>query len=70
MTYPQGPDLVKRLTRIENQLEALRRAEIVILQELTSLYHRETITEHSVQLLLAQLEALKSIRPKKNGDRP
>lgn len=62
MSYPEGPELVKRLTRIENKLEALRRAELVILEELNSLYHRESITDEGVQRLLSQYEALKTLK--------
>lgn len=66
MTYPEGPDLVKRLIRIENQHEALRRAEMVILEELMGLHQSGygPLNGDSVGRLNSQLEALKTLKPK------
>lgn len=66
MNYPEGPDLLKRLLRIENQIEALRRAELVIIEELTGLYQSGygPLEADSVRRLNGQLEALQSLKPK------
>jgi hypothetical protein len=54
----------KRLTRLENQMEALRRGEVVICQELIILYKNRTITDESVQRIMRQLDALIALKPK------
>lgn len=59
-----------QLKRLENQIEALRRAELVILEEMVNLYHRETISDHSLARLMGQIQALKALKVHKNGDRP
>ncbi|MBD1876235.1 hypothetical protein H6F75_22370 [Nodosilinea sp. FACHB-131] len=64
MTYPDGSDLVKRLVRLENQVEALRRVELELCQELVSLFHCGQVTEISAQRILRHLEALKTLKPK------
>lgn len=71
MTYPEGPVLIKRLIRIENQIEALRRAELVILEELQAVHLSgdEALADAAVRRLNGQIEALISLKPQKNGDR-
>lgn len=67
----QPAEIVKRFIRIENQIEALRRAELVILEELVGLHQPGygPLDGDSVGRLNSQLEALKSLKPRKNGDR-
>lgn len=58
--------LMQRFTRLENQIEALRRAEIVIIEELQSLYQSGygPLDADSVGRLNGQLEALKTLKPR------
>lgn len=56
--------LLQRFTRIENQLEALRRAEMVLCEEILSLAHSGQVTERSAQRIMGQLESLKTLKPR------
>lgn len=63
-------ETTRRLIRLENQVEALRRANLAILEELVELYHNECVSLVSVQRIQSQLASLQSLRIQKNGDRP